>query len=58
MSSIKLSEIVGYDIGQEVVCEDCLTNAESLEITEDDVVLEEGKDDDYLYFCDRCKKKL
>lgn len=58
MSSLKINDIVGYGIGEDIVCPGCLTELKDLAITEDDVILQAGLDDEYVYFCDRCKLKL
>lgn len=57
MGIINGEDIRGYRIGGELVCCDCITNAEDNAITEEDV-LTEAEDSEILLFCDRCKKRL
>ena len=56
---IEHKEILGYKIGDEIVCAECLAAEENVEITADDV-LRKGEDDtkNTSGFCDRCKKRL
>ena len=59
MGTVKLEDIAGYWAGSVIVCTDCMDkDFNGLEekdfITTDEI----EKNDEVLYFCDTCKKKL
>lgn len=61
MGIIKREDIIAYRINDEVICENCLTEADDQNMTnsEKDYVLESQIDPEEEYiFCDRCKKRL
>ena len=55
---IEKSEIIGYKVGNELVCAECLSPEESAAVTADDVFVKDEADPKTSYFCDRCKKRL
>jgi hypothetical protein len=49
----------GTDPNAELVCAECLIKEEWDNISLDTALVTEGnRDDDTLYFCDRCKKQI
>lgn len=66
MGVIKNADIVGYRIGEEIICCDCVDGGESkaigdseiTNITQDNVITQEELEKEETYFCDRCKKQL
>ena len=57
MGFYKNEDIVGYRVGEEMVCDECITEDEMDALEEGDLILESNKEDGY-YFCDRCKKQI
>ncbi len=54
-----VSDVLGYKINGEIVCRECITDDESSEITQEDVITrDEVENSDDFYFCDRCKKQI
>jgi hypothetical protein len=58
---IEAEDVIAYRIDQDLVCEECATEAEKQETMQslDTLLLRdeyEGSDD--LWFCDRCKKRI
>jgi hypothetical protein len=60
MSEIKHEDIVGYYVGEKLVCKDCMTDEELKAVKEDEVltVQDAEKNDDRVYFCDRGGKRI
>lgn len=60
MGIINVESIVAYTIDGDLVCTDCVTQAEETEILEDDIITEDSPrySGDNIVFCDRCKKRL
>ena len=58
MSEIEISKIVAAKIKEELVCKECLSEVEWKELTEEEIIHEDNLDDDFLLFCDRCKKQI
>ena len=57
--TVKLDEVVAYHVDDEVVCTDCVTDAEMAEVTADDVMTrEECERAVDLAFCDRCRERI
>ena len=57
MSIIKKEDILGYQVEQEIVCDACMTKDELADIDQDDVLVNQENDDEWI-FCDRCKEQL
>ncbi len=57
MPIFKTESIVGYSIGNEVICCDCVTNEEMKDMSLDDIICEEQLEE-AVFFCDRCKEKV
>ena len=55
---ISKSEIIGYKVGKELVCTECLSPEESAAVTADDVFGKDEADPATSYFCDLCKNRL
>ena len=58
MSIIKDDEILGYFIGEECVCRDCVTDEEEKEVTQSDLITEKDIGNEKRYFCDRSGKEI
>jgi hypothetical protein len=62
MGMIKSEEIVGYWTGHqnsELACTDCVTDAELSDITEEQIITrDEIENDDAMFFCNSCDKRL
>ncbi len=55
----KNEDVIGYRIGEEVVCRDCVSKEEADNVEEEDLILEsEEANNDDLIFCNRCNKKI
>ncbi len=55
----KNEDVIGYQIGEEVVCCDCASKEEADNVEESGLMLEfEVANNDDLIFCDRCKKRI
>ena len=57
---IKVEDIAGAHVEEGFVCVDCITPEEMNDLEEGNIVLIQTVEnqDDILYFCDRCKKRL
>jgi len=56
---VKLEDLVAVQMGEDLVCMNCLNDGELREATPDDLVDErELERSDDLVFCDRCKKRI
>ncbi len=54
-----VKDVMGYRINDEIVCTECITDDESKEVTQEEIItLEELQSTDDTFFCDRCKKRL
>lgn len=59
MGTVKIEDIVGYRIGGELVCDECVQKGETDDLEENDYITgDELEKEDEIFFCDRCKKKL
>ena len=58
MALIKNDDIIGYIIGEEHVCNKCVTQEEKRDVTLDDIITENSRGTDDRYFCDRCKEEM
>ena len=61
---INADEIKGFFIGSQgdrkLLCDACHAKADTEEsnLTAEDFLIEDNMDEDLLYFCDECRKKL
>jgi len=57
---IKPDEIAGYYVGEELHCSECqeAEGVPEVEKSEDILTQDEAEEEDKLYFCDRCKKRI
>ena len=51
---IKKEEIIGYALAEETVCPDCISKSDLENITQDEIITENGMDDEVMVFCDGC----
>jgi hypothetical protein len=62
MGMIKSEEIVAYWTGHQnsqIACTDCITHAELSDITEEQIITrDEIENDDAMFFCNSCDKRL
>lgn len=58
MAVIKDDDIIGYFIGEKIVCRSCIGAGEKKGITADDVITEHDISAEDRYFCDRCQKEI
>ena len=59
MGAIKSEEIVGFFIGEECVCCDCIQPNEEFEVTQEKVIVQSQIEaENSYYFCDRCQKRI
>jgi len=59
MARIKSEDILGYYVGEELICSKCITDEELSEVKQDDILTEQdANNSDDMFFCDRCKKKI
>jgi hypothetical protein len=59
MAVIKAEDVMGYIIGEQCVCWDCIDKSEKEEISQNDIITRDAVENgDELYFCDRCKKQI
>ncbi len=56
MGIYETGEVAGFQLGDEIVCPDCISKEESADLTEDEI-LPTIDENDY-FFCNRCKKRL
>ena len=59
----ELSEVWGYCFNcftthPEYVCPDCVTEEELRDLENDEMLTEKDVDQNSLFFCDRCKKRM
>lgn len=57
MTYIKNEDIIGYRVGEDTVCPDCIKKEELDEIGLDDIIANNDREEG-IYFCDRCKKQI
>ena len=56
---IKVEDIVGYFVGQECVCCDCIRKDEETQVAQNEIITcDDTESGDNLYFCDRCEKQI
>ena len=60
MSQIDREDVVGTQLDAEMVCVECMSGEEWRELKLSDLLTRDDveRDDDKLYFCDRCKVRL
>ena len=59
MAKVELEDIVGVWLPTgELVCVDCMEDHEWDEISQENILTEDSRDDDSIYFCDRHRKKI
>lgn len=58
MGVIKFEEVVGFFVGRECVCCDCLHPDEGGDVTQEEVITQSQVEAEDYYFCDRCQKQL
>jgi len=54
----KNKDILGFKVGNEEVCGNCITEGEEAELKEDDVFRKGEIEKNETAFCDRCKNLL
>ncbi len=55
------AEIVALRVGEtrQVTCRECATSQQWSDMTEEDIITRQNLEkEDFIYFCDTCKKKL
>lgn len=57
MGYIKLDEVMGYHVDEQIFCRDCITKDELNAVKQDEVIVENDSDKNFI-FCDRCKEQL
>jgi DNA-directed RNA polymerase subunit RPC12/RpoP len=57
MGAIKDEEIYGYFIGNQYVCRICVSNKEEFEVSQDELITDDGQEDSQI-FCDRCQQRI
>ena len=55
---IENGDILGFKVGNEEVCGNCITEVEEAELKEDDVFRKGEIEKNETAFCDRCKNLL
>jgi len=59
MGKVNIEDVAGLYIDQEMVCWECCSNDERTTFSEDDIIAEDAtQNDESIYFCDRCKKRI
>jgi len=59
MGFIETERIIGYNFDTEIICCGCATDEEKNKAKEEEIITEDMIEDNrYVYFCDRCKKRL
>jgi hypothetical protein len=60
MSRIKTENIKGYQVDEEMVCNECIEGHEATAAKLSDIILSEDieKDDETRFFCNRCEEQL
>ena len=58
IGTFKSEDIRGYRLGEEFICEECLSDAEREGLKGDDFLTDQRIDEEDFYFCDRCGKLL
>lgn len=59
MGVIRTEDIVGFFVGEECVCCDCIQPNEEAEVTQEEVITQRDvEDEDSYYFCDRHKGRI
>lgn len=55
---IENKDILGFKVGNEEVCGNCITEVEMDDLTKDDIYQKGEIEKNETSFCDRCKKLL
>jgi hypothetical protein len=60
MGTVKKGDIAGIWLDPEIVCAECISDDERDNLKEDQIITQDQiyRDDETLYFCDRCKRKF
>ncbi|MGD0237176.1 MAG: hypothetical protein ABSC55_21935 [Syntrophorhabdales bacterium] len=59
MGIVHADEIAGYNFKGEIVHQECATVEEEKNVEGDEIITnDEIQDEETLYFCDRCKKRI
>ncbi len=54
-----VKDMAACRIGNEIVCDECITDEESQNLTQDEIITQdEIENDDGFFFCDRCKYRI
>jgi len=57
MGRIKEEDILVFYVGQELICNGCITETERNALKLDDVITDTESDEE-MFFCDRCKEQI
>lgn len=57
MGVVKKDDIVAYQINETILCANCVGDRDTA-VKEDDLILDSGRNDDDLIFCDECKELI
>jgi len=55
---IENNDILGFKVGNEEVCGNCITEVEVDDLTKDDVYQKGEVESNEMVFCDRCNTRL
>ena len=55
---IEKKDIIGYWVGEEIICPECINDDELRDINQDDIITEDDVDDGVMLFCDRSGKLI
>ena len=60
MRTIKKKDIAGLWFDPEIVCTECISDVELKNLKADQIIIHDQicRDDETLYFCNRCQKQL
>ena len=59
MAIIDVEEVLGYFLGSELVCCDCIRDDEGNKAKSDEILTNERVNQgDKYFFCDRCKEEI
>ncbi len=58
MGDYKAEDIVALQLAGEIACEDCLTEDEWKNMSENEIITRDQLEEEQVVFCDRCKKRL
>ena len=58
MVKIKDESVLGFIVGEIIVCRKCVTEDEKSEVYPDEIISDLDYFGDYRFCCDRCKKEF